>query len=138
MNIELVYFLCETCLYKSFTVISRRQLLVIEVIITYATITWRCKVYIPLNYRSTLFKLLFWRYKTIFHLNCCTDGNKDLDEHASSSSEGNICFELSIKFNTLNNVCMFQKMMMKKQRGRRPSKPKGKGLLWCLRRNAQP
>jgi hypothetical protein len=29
-------------------------------------------------------------------------------------------------------------MMMKKQRGRRPSKPKGKGLLWCLRRNAKP
>jgi hypothetical protein len=34
--------------------------------------------------------------------------------------------------------CMFQKMMMKKQRGRRPSKPKGKGLLCCLRRNAKP
>jgi hypothetical protein len=33
---------------------------------------------------------------------------------------------------------MFQKMMMKKQRGRRPSKPKGKGLLWYLRRNAKP
>jgi len=29
-------------------------------------------------------------------------------------------------------------MMMKKQRGRRPSKPKGKGLLWYLRRNAKP
>jgi len=27
--------------------------------------------------------------------------------------------------------------MMKMQRGRRPSKPKGKGLLWYLRRNAK-
>jgi hypothetical protein len=33
---------------------------------------------------------------------------------------------------------MFQKMMMKKQRGRRPSKPKGKGLHCCLRRNEEP
>ena len=32
---------------------------------------------------------------------------------------------------------MFQKMMMKEQRGRRPSKPKGKGPLWYLRRNAK-
>jgi len=32
---------------------------------------------------------------------------------------------------------MFQKMMMKRQKERKPSKPKGKGLLWYLRRNAK-
>jgi hypothetical protein len=29
-------------------------------------------------------------------------------------------------------------MIMKKQRGRRPFKPNGKGLLCCLRKNAKP
>ena len=32
---------------------------------------------------------------------------------------------------------MFHKMMMKMQRERRPSKSKGKGLLWYLKRNAK-
>jgi hypothetical protein len=53
--------------------------------------------------------------------------------------QAKVIFILSfqLKYNTLNNVFMFQKMMMKQQRGRRPSKPKGKGLLCCLRRNAK-
>ena len=86
--------------------------------------------------------LLLSRYITVFPFKFWTDAKRnallrDLDEHASTSSEGNIYCELSMNVQHIKYFFMFQKMMTKKQRGRRPSKPKGKGLLCCLRRNAK-
>jgi len=48
-----------------------------------------------------------------------------------------IFFLLSFHYynTTLTNVYILQKMIMKIQRGRSTFKPKGKGLLWYLRRN---
>ena len=46
------------------------------------------------------FKLLF-EYINIYSFKFWTDGNKDLDEHGSTSSEGNIYFEFSMKVQDL-------------------------------------
>ena len=78
-----------------------RQLLVIDVLFHYATITW---IYVPelcaIELHVYPFKLLF-EYINIYSFKFWTDGNKDLDEHASTSSEGNIYFEFSMKVQDL-------------------------------------